>query len=137
MFLRNFRICASSWPSIFSPVVSIKQVFAFSIAMHKSKIHRFLKMNLEFLNLVICDSWFENRNEIFEGRTTVERDELLVIYRIVYFGVFFYLVFQTCKNSRTVRLKSLTMFSGALILLHNYKSNLAHLLAFQNLVIEF
>ena len=39
--------------------------------------------------------------------------------------------------SRTVRLKSLTMFSGASILLHHYKSNLAHHLAFQNLVIEF
>ena len=37
----------------------------------------------------------------------------------------------------TVRLKSLTMFSGALILPHHYKSNLAHLLAFQNSVIEF
>ena len=29
----------------------------------------------------------------------------------------------------TVRMKSLTMFSGALHLLHHYKSNLAHLLA--------
>ena len=49
-------------------------------------------------------------------------------YRI--FHDFFNLAF-------TVRLKSLNMFSGALILPHYYKSNLAHLLAFQNLVIEF
>ena len=32
--------------------------------------------------------------------------------------------------SHTAWLKSLTMFSGALHLLHHYKSNLAHLLAF-------
>ena len=33
-------------------------------------------------------------------------------------------------GSCTVRMKSLTMFSGALHLLYHYKSNLAHLLAF-------
>ena len=37
----------------------------------------------------------------------------------------------------TVWMKSLTMFSGALHLPHNYKSNFAHLLAFKDLVIEF
>ena len=37
----------------------------------------------------------------------------------------------------TVWMKSLTMFSGALHLLHNYMRNLAHLLAFKNLVTGF
>ena len=37
----------------------------------------------------------------------------------------------------TVWMKSLTMFSGALHLLHHYESNFAHLLAFKNLVLEF
>ena len=37
----------------------------------------------------------------------------------------------------TVWMKSLTMFLGASILLHHYKSDFAHLLAFKNLVIEF
>ena len=41
------------------------------------------------------------------------------------------------KSACTIRMKSLTMFSEALLLLHHYKSNLAHLLAFQNSVIEF
>ena len=34
------------------------------------------------------------------------------------------------KMYHTVRMKSLTMFLGALHLLHNYKSSLAHILAF-------
>ena len=37
----------------------------------------------------------------------------------------------------TVWMKSLTIFSGALHLLHHYKSDFTHLFAFQNLVIEF
>ena len=41
------------------------------------------------------------------------------------------------KKLRTGRMKSLTIFSGALHLLHHYKSNFIHLLAFKNLVIEF
>ena len=34
------------------------------------------------------------------------------------------------KMSPTVRMKSLTIFSGVLHILHHYKSNLAHLLEF-------
>ena len=41
------------------------------------------------------------------------------------------------KNPYNEWLKSLIMFLGALDLFHRYKSNLAHLLASQNLVIEF
>ena len=37
---------------------------------------------------------------------------------------------ELCPQLPTVWMKSLTMFSGALHLLHHYKSNLAHLLAF-------
>ena len=36
----------------------------------------------------------------------------------------------------TVRMKSLTIISGELHLLHHFKSDFAHLLAFKNLVIE-
>ena len=37
----------------------------------------------------------------------------------------------------TVWLKSVTIFSGGLHILHHYDSNFAHLLAFKTLVIEF
>ena len=41
------------------------------------------------------------------------------------------------KIMSTAKMKSLISFSGALRLLHHYGNNLAHLLAFKNLVIEF
>ena len=44
---------------------------------------------------------------------------------------------HTYTHTHTVWMKSVTMFSGALRLLRHYKSNLAHLLEFKNLVIEF
>ena len=44
-------------------------------------------------------------------------------------------VYRIC--SHTVWMKSLTIFSEELHLLHHYKCDFAHLLAFQNLVIEF
>ena len=37
----------------------------------------------------------------------------------------------------TLRMNVLTMFSGALIPLHHYKRDIAHLLELKNLVIEF
>ena len=37
----------------------------------------------------------------------------------------------------TVWMKSLTIFAGALNLLHHHKSNLAHILVLKHLVIEF
>ena len=42
----------------------------------------------------------------------------------------------TCTFLYTVWMKTLTIFSGDLILLHHYKGCFAHLLAFQNLVID-
>ena len=51
------------------------------------------------------------------------------------FKVFEYL--QDTQNYLEVWMKSLTIFSVVLDLLHNYGSNFAHLLAFTNLVIEF
>ena len=50
------------------------------------------------------------------------------------YGIFHNFLFNLAFN---FRLKSLTVFSGALIPPHHYKRNVAHLLAFQNSVIEF
>ena len=54
-------------------------IFAFSIAMHKSIICHFLKINLEFINMLIRGLWFENRNELVERCVNVKRVGVLVI----------------------------------------------------------
>ena len=50
-------------------------------------------------------------------------------FRVTYEQIQTY-IYRSIEFGHTVRMKSLTMFSGALHLLHHYKSNLAHLLAF-------
>ena len=40
------------------------------------------------------------------------------------------------SKGHTVRMKYLTIFSGQLHLLHQFKSDFAHLLVFKNLIIE-
>ena len=67
--------------------------------MQKPKIRHFLKINDEFINLVIRNSWFENRDELVKHCATIERNRRSIINIIVYFGVVFDLVFQTRKNS--------------------------------------
>ena len=76
------------------------------------------------------------------------RDVFVRLASVKYVFYIFLPSFMTCRRSVkekafsfiyycTVRMKSLTMFSGALHHLTHYKNNLAHLLAFKNLVIEF
>ena len=56
--------------------------------MHKPELFRLVVNNFEFINLVIHDSSFENRNELVERLATIKRGGLSDIYRIVFWSDF-------------------------------------------------
>ena len=75
-------------PHYFHRSFPLSKFFAFNTAMHKPELFRLVVNNFEFINLVIHDSSFENRNELVERLATIKRGGLSDIYRIVFWSDF-------------------------------------------------
>ena len=120
---------------IFDIIMPFKSLWPFLKGFAQNPKSNFIVQKRSFLSNLVLEIYVVNR--ICTGkihRNRVETNyikEKGILQAPIFLSILFMHIFV-----HTVRMKSLTIISGQLHLLHQFKSDFAHLLAFKNLFIE-